>query len=218
VSGQRHPIVGYAPGEVIRCLGGIAAVLIGMHFLLQGIEHFGGGVHYLLLDLFNVDVEDSFPTWYSAALLLACAGLLADLARHPSRDRFRRHWRALAIVFLALSADEIAGVHETLNTVLPFPWTLPAAIALVVFGLAYTGFLRAQDPRTRRAFLIAAAIYVGGAVGIEQALGWFGGSTHQESFAFALWSGAEESAELLGVLVFLYHLLRLGSRESQQIP
>lgn len=208
----------FPAARVTRWLAALAGGLLALHLLLQIVEHFGGGVHYLILDRFNVDVEDSFPTWYSSATLLACAGLLAAIARRRRGDPFARHWWVLSLTFVALSIDETVGLHETLNTVSSIGWTGPAAIAVALFGIGFLRFLRHLPQSARRGFIIAGLCYVGGAIGIEQALGWLGGKTHLESFAYALWSAAEEGAEMAGVLIFLYSLLRLLEDDPATSP
>lgn len=202
--------------RITRWFAGTAGILIAAHLTLQIIEHFGGGVSWLILDRFNVDVEESFPTWFSSAALLLCAVLLGIVAHHRRTERFARHWWGLALGFVALSADEIVGVHEALNTALSFPWTIPAAIATALAGLAYLPFLRHLDRSTRRRFILAGIIYVGGAVGIEQVQEWF--VSDADSFAYALWTAAEEGAEMAGTVLLLGTLFRLLEQESGRAP
>jgi hypothetical protein len=142
--------------------------------------------------------------------------LLGIVAHRRRSERFSRHWLALALVFVGLSADEIAGVHEALNTGLSFPWTIPAAIATALVGLLYLAFLAHLDRSTRRRFILAGILYVGGAVGIEQIQEWF--VTDTDSFAYALWTAAEEGAEMAGAVLLLGTLLRLLEQEAGRAP
>jgi len=192
-------------------------MLIAVHLVLQIMEHFGGGVDTLILDLFDVDREDTFPTWFSSSALLICAALLGIIALQRRGQRFSRHWLTLALMFVALSADEIAGIHETFNMVSPVPWTIPAGIATLLVGLAYLRFLNSLDRSTRHRFILAGILYVGGAVGIEQFQAWFV-QADVDSFAYAIWSAAEEGAEMAGVVVFLGALLRLLDETGGRAP
>ena len=68
--------------------------------------------------LFDVDEENNLPTWFSGFLLsivAVCVWLCARRKR-SDRDSWQVHWYALAIGFLLLSVDEIAGLHETVNS------------------------------------------------------------------------------------------------------
>ena len=117
--------------------------------------------------LFDLNAEANVPTWYSSALLLASASLLASIAyvRRESGDAFRIQWTILALVFLGLSIDGAAQVHELvaqairacLNTdgFLYFAWVIPAALFLVVFAVLYFSFLMDLPAKTRRLFLVA---------------------------------------------------------------
>ena len=72
---------------------------------------------YALLDL---NGDSSIPTWYAAFTLLLCAGLLA-LHGHYSRQRAEAnafHWRLLAWVFVLMSVDEVARIHEIVGSFL----------------------------------------------------------------------------------------------------
>lgn len=203
--------------RITRWFAWIAGLLIAAHLTLQVVEHFGGGMDTLILDLFDVDREDTFPTWFSSSALLTCAALLGVIAQQRRGERFARHWLAMALMFVALSADEIAGIHEAFNTVSPVPWTLPAAIATLVVGLAYLPFLAHLERPIRRRLILAGILYVGGAVVIEQVQAWFI-QADTDSFAYAIWSAAEEGAEMAGAVLFLGALFRLLEEAGGRAP
>lgn len=48
----------------------IAGVLVGIHVLLNVIHYQITELDWLARQIFDVDEEDSFPTWFSAMLLL----------------------------------------------------------------------------------------------------------------------------------------------------
>lgn len=169
---------------------------------------------------FSLVEEANVPTWYSSVALLACAALLAIVARteREAGNRFVLHWNVLALLFLGLSVDEAAALHEMLIEPLRgalgvgglfyFAWVVPALAALAVLGLAYLRFLVHLPPQTRRLFLAAAATFVGGAVGAEMAGGaWVESRGFHNAGSALLWT-VEESLELVGIVVFIYALLR----------
>jgi len=63
--------------------------------LLQSVHYLWHPLPWLLRRIFDVDAEDGFPTWFSAALLLLAAGLLVLKGSRQRRtgDRWAAHWR-----------------------------------------------------------------------------------------------------------------------------
>jgi hypothetical protein len=74
-----------------------------------------------------VDEEDSLPTWYAASALLLTSSLLWLISRRKQTDRdsWVLHWYGLSLAFAALSMDEVAGVHETFNSLVDYSWPIP---------------------------------------------------------------------------------------------
>lgn len=175
-----------------------------------------GAVSYVSLSW-----EGNVPTWYTAALLLFCATLLAICAaeaKHRGGEPVAAWW-ALCVGFLYISMDEVSQLHElaafleTSGGVLYFSWVIPASIVVVVVGLSFMPFLRCLEPRMRWRFVIAGAIYVSGAVGMELPLGWWTHRYGDENLGYALIDWVEETLEILGLTLFALALLeRLRSR------
>lgn len=170
--------------------------------------------------LFTVNSEGKFPTWYSAAMLLACAGLLAVIGLSKRTTRFRWHWCALAVVFAYISVDEAGQIHEEVGTHLQTAlqttgmwtnaWIIPGGVFVIVFGLVMLRFMLQLHRPTRMPFITAGAMYVGGALGMELV-----SSAYLSLHGFDLSAGTyvlmatlEELLEMSGVAVFLYALLK----------
>ncbi len=204
-------------------LGSIALYLCVQSLVGKAVEY-ELGTHstyfiYQFVRLVNVNRESSLPTWYASTLLLIAAVLLAVIA-YAQRFRhapYARHWGGLAAVFLYLSVDEGAEIHEKLTAPLQdefnttgylfFAWAIAGAVFVVVVGLLYLRFVMRLPNRTRALFLLAAALYVGGALGLD-AVGankWYeeGGT----SLTFSAIGTVEEFCEMLGLVVFIYALL-----------
>jgi len=127
----------------------------------------------------NVGKEKSFPTWYSSIALLFCSLLLVIIAKYKRAisDTFTRQWSLLAIIFLFMSIDEIAALHElatvptreALNTggIFYFAWVIPAGILVILFGFYFLRFILHLDPNTRMLFLASAFLLLSGALLIE---------------------------------------------------
>jgi uncharacterized membrane protein len=170
---------------------------------------------------FNVDAEQTIPALYSASALLFCSILLAVIAyaKKVAGERYVRPWGALSIIFLYLSLDEAAMIHErmigplrsALNTsgFLYFPWVIPGAIFVLICLLAFLPFLTHLPAKTRRLFLIAGTIFVGGAICIEifGAPYWELYGNEPKNMTYAMIATVEEFLEMLGIVVFIYALL-----------
>jgi len=163
--------------------------------------------------------EGNVPSWYQSVTLLLAAALLAliALSKRQHHDRFASHWKWLALIFLCLSLDEAASFHELsiqpirealhLSGFLYWAWIIPGiAFALVVF-LLYLRFLAHLPPRTRWQFLIAGAIYIAGAVGVESLEGRYAELHGYENWPYSVLVHFEEFGEMFGILLFLYALL-----------
>ncbi len=179
----------------------------------------GHGHLFGLVDLFYVDVEDNIPTWYSSSMLLVCAlllGAIGSIARRDG-DRFAAHWGALSLLFVCLSLDEAVSIHERVTEllralmnahgVLFFTWVIPGAAMTALLGLAYLRFLAHLPRSTRRLVLLAACLYVGGALGMEMVGGLYVERYNMWNLPYSFLATLEEWLEMQAVVVFVYALL-----------
>jgi len=170
--------------------------------------------------LLNVNNEANIPTWYSTIALLVCVLLLALIAILKKRqgDRFIYHWRGLVLLFLLLSLDEAASLHEKLNAPIRslldldsnglFLWVIPGSIFASTIALIYWKFLSSLPPQTRNLILQSAALYLGGAIGFElftAFLVWNISDLHPTMVVLTI--AIEELLEKLGILTFIRALL-----------
>ncbi len=196
--------------QIMRGLWTAVAVLVGIHVVLTVVHYEFTELPWLFRQIFDVDEEDSFPTWYSAVALFMTA---ACLAVHGWGSASARHegiiaWRGLAAGFAFLSIDEIAGMHETFNSVTEFSWAIPGAAVGAIVGLVYLRFMWRLPRRTAIAFAIGGAIYLGGAVGIELLTEPFLENDALDTLPYNIWTAVEEGMEMGGVLIFLGALLK----------
>lgn len=178
-------------------------------------------LHRKLVPFFSLSEEANFPTWYSASLLLAASLLLFAIARSHRTDETKTlHWRCLGVIFLYMSLDESVQLHEHLGSslktsgVLYFSWVIPAGIAVVLLGLLYLPFLKALPSSFRWGFMIAGALYVGGALLMELPLGAWAELHGHDNPTYALLDWVEETLEMAGVSVFLVYLYRYWTDEG----
>ncbi|MFK3979188.1 hypothetical protein ACI2K4_02290 [Micromonospora sp. NPDC050397] len=174
-------------------------------------------VHFDWLHAFlDMDQEHNLPTWFSSTLLLLSALILVNIGVTATRsgDRFARHWKVLALVFVFLALDEATQIHEAANVlrdtfdltgVLYLSWILVAAPLVLLFALAYLRFLGHLPRPVRLLVLVGGTLYVGGAIGMEVigSLLWDNGPGY-DSMAYALSVAVEEMLEMLGIVAFMY--------------
>lgn len=185
----------------------------------------GGSGTIVLFDLYE---EANVPTWYSSITLLLCSVLLAIIAAAEKRSggRYVLRWGALSIIFLLLSMDEVAQIHDKVDSAmdrffdlggfLTYAWVIPAAAFVLVLALAYLKFFLDLPARTRWLFLVAGTLYVGGALVMEMIAGYYEDShgisdttsgTPLATTVASMLAIGEELLEMGGVVVFVYALM-----------
>ena len=218
-------ILRVSAARVARLLLWAVAALTAAH-LATAVVHYRLGYDRQLglRPLFDLNGEANVPTWFSSALLLAAAGLLALIWRTtpPAARADRRTWALLAAVFAFLAADETAEIHEMLNPLrdlfrddglLHWAWVVPYGIAGLVLLVACLRFLRRLPRRTTALIAGAGALYVGGALGLEMLGGYAMERFGRGSLPVVATYTVEEICEMLGIVLFVYTLLDyLGAR------
>jgi hypothetical protein len=189
------------------------AIVSGLGLAVE-LAHATGAINEQLLVHLSLSYEGNVPTWFSASLLLGCAIAAGAIAHDiPPGERGRRHWWGIAIALGYVSMDEAAEIHEHLGGLIGthgifyFDWVIPATGVLVVLAIVYWPFLWSLPRATRNRLLVAAAIYIGGAVGLELPLGWWYERHGNEGLTYALIDWVEETLEMCGATVALLALV-----------
>ena len=168
-------------GKTYRYLIVVILILCALSLAGQTYRH-SFGLHKTLKGLlpkFDVDKENNVPTWFSSTLLLVCSVILyfIYIQKKVDGDLFSRHWGGLAFLFLCLSLDEAASIHEL--TELPLrrllnatgyltpTWVILGIIFCLVIVLVYCKFLLSIENRFKYLFLISGSLYLAGALGFE---------------------------------------------------
>ena len=198
---------------IMRTLWFIFAALFAAHALTSVINR---GERW-----FHLGSEATVPTVFSAAMFLFAAIVVWLIAAAVRSDggRWWRHWAGLGAVLVFLAIDESTEIHESLidplreawNTsgALFYPWIVPYMIGVGVLGAVYLGFIRDLAPSTRRRFLLAAAVYVFGAVVLEALGGMLiSANDGKATFAYRVAQTVEETCEMIGILLFVDAALR----------
>lgn len=221
------------PRTVARFLLWTALFLVAMHLAGQfSALYLGHKSLHGFVRMFDLNGEWNFPAVFSTGLLLLCSWLIGLIASAKSRagGRYRRHWQVLAWIFLFLAADELMSFHDRLQAplvslfhlsgILYAGWTLPYAVALLVFLFAYRNFILDLPRRYLVLFVLAGAIYVGGAMGFESlgadylySLG--GVAVSDRGVLWVVLYTVEEVAEMGGLILFAYALLSYICTETR---
>jgi hypothetical protein len=244
-----------SPARTAGILGFTALAILFAHVGAVVVDYFVDrfwgdeqvAVWEAIYKVFYVGFDSSIPTWYSSLVLLLCSVLLAAIAvaTKQRNDRYTFHWGLLSFIFLLLSMDEVARIHEgaigevstyvatsmgyTPKNFLSYFWVVPGAIFVLVVLLMYLRFLAHLPKKTLLLFLLAGLIFVGGAIGVEMTNAQLeslllSGATDSNSTSnkvlkvlFLMMITIGEALEMLGVIVFVYALLSYMRNYSNEV-
>jgi hypothetical protein len=211
------------PSRVARVLGTVAVVLvvgsIAGQLTIHLTEH--PSAVDLLAKLLYVDAEQNIPSAFSTFLLLLAALLLAVIAalarKHTSSSA--SHWTILSAGFVFMAVDEAWELHERLIDpvrkllghgnlgIFYYAWTLPGLALVLALAPFFSRFLFHLPAKTRLAFLVAATLYIGGAIGVEAIGGRYHELHGRFNLTYSMIATAEESLEMAGLIIFIWALL-----------
>ncbi|RYE10863.1 MAG: hypothetical protein EOP22_02995 [Hyphomicrobiales bacterium] len=205
--------VRFSPKAILRILWIVTSIVLTLGFLreiigaLQGLQTSQITFFYLALNS-----EVSLPTWWSS-LLLATAGILMIICSYAERAGAHRTWlgwRVLGIGFLYASLDEAAALHEWFGEgfkwlpdstgALNFRWVVVGIPIVIAVGLLFLPFLFRLPRRTAMRLVVAGAVFVGGALGVEM-ISAMVDFAEGRSFTYQLLMACEEAMEMIGVIL-----------------
>lgn len=201
-------------------LAGVAGSLIALGLVACALDVAGrhAGLAYSVIDLFHLGREQTIPAWFSSVLLLTNGFAMACVATSGSDHarRFRTLWWTAVVLFVLLSLDEAASLHERVGSQISrraggthgafrFAWVIPGAIAVVGLVGWYLRFVIDLPPRWRGRLATAAGLYVGGALGCEMIGGAIEESAGHPPLYWAM-QAVEEGLEMSGQILCLHAL------------
>lgn len=226
------PTIRLNPKRILMILAAMIALLVSLSIWGQYLRFFPGSfdIHgpwdefwiNLLMQGFYVDLEANVPTYFNTIILFIPALLLGMIAawKYSIKDKFKIHWAGLAFIFLYLSMDEAAVLHEKLikpmrsmvnfegyGGLFYFAWVIPGIAVVLLFMLAYLQFFLHLENKFKFLFFISLAIYVSGIIGGEMLSGHFAGTIGFKNFTYAMFTSLEESLEWIGCSLTIYSLL-----------
>lgn len=188
-------------------------------------------VRWFMVEMWDLDTEASFGTFYSALALLFIGRLLWHHAKHVKRagEVWCWWWFVLAVGFHWLSLDEIMAGHEVLNEHKSqvalaqgtdrVRWTVDGLWVAGVVGLAFIPFLMHLGTRFATFCIVGGLVYLGGALGVEQATDKYQDWDMLGTTEYLMWVALEEGMEMIGPVIFLagflHYVANARSRPEQ---
>jgi hypothetical protein len=210
------------PSSIARVLGAMAFLLVLASIGSQLMAYLTGHSHiYGLVPLFYLDVEKNLPTGFSTLLLLFAALLLGVIAvlQRKQTDSPVLYWALLSIGCLFMAVDEAWSFHEMLIKpirkllgddnlgVFYYAWVIPGIVLILVLAPFFLRFLLRLPAKTRLTFLMAAILYIGGAIGGELIGGYIDELHGKRNLPYIMIVTVEEGLEMAGVIVLIKALL-----------
>jgi hypothetical protein len=220
------------PSTIARILGAVAFLLVLASIGGQFAKYVYGHSHLKgLVPLFYIDKEENIPTYFSLLLLLFAALLLAviTLLNGKQRTPHVSKWAILSFGFLFMAYDEAFQVHERLVTpvrtllgdsnlgVFYYAWVIPGIALVLVLALFFLRFLLHLPAITRLRFMMAATLYIGGAIGFELIEGRYAELHGERNFTYSMIVTIEESLEMGGLIVFIWALLKYFADNHKEV-
>ena len=196
--------------------------------------------YWELVGLFDMDSEISLYAWYSTTILLfvpACLLMFIGYKKKQSGDKLSWAWFVVGAVFMFLSLDDGAMIHEKLSTINRliglqdllgggiFAWSwwviyLPIAVVLAVVLLKW--FL-SLPTRTKAFICIGILIAVVGQMGMEAVSSMITNSTGE--YIGPVWRGFQKFVGRVGLSVVFFGIVdyiiiskkELFSKETQKL-
>lgn len=218
------------PGRAAAILGAVSVVLVALSLTGQSFRFFTLPFELrnstqeffldLFIDKFSVNTENNFPTYFNT-IILAIASLLAFViasGKHALKDKYRFEWSLLAYVFLYLSLDEAAVIHEQFSRLfkqapdfggwLHYKWLIPGSIAVIVLAALFLRFFLHLGRRYQILFFLSGAFYLLGALGGELFSGRHANAYGTKNLTYTAMTTGEEMLEWLGVILMIFTLLK----------
>lgn len=179
----------------------------------------------------DVDAETNVPTFFSVLLLLISSLLFGFITwiNWKSTAPYLDKWAILSLGFLYIAYDEAFQAHERLIEpirellgnenlgVFYYAWVIPGIIVVLFLTVFFFRFLQDLPNKTRTRILVAAVLYVGGALGIELLGGYYAEIHGTLSLRYTMIVALEEGLEMAGLIVLIWALLKYCAEMYQTV-
>jgi hypothetical protein len=190
--------------------------------ILESVLHYNSRFTRLLVGYFDFNGEGNIPAFFSSIILLIAGGLL--LLIHTQQKKYAetkptKHWLILGLIFVFMAVDENVQIHEhiadfvrpqlgnDLSGLLHWAWVVPYGILTLAVVAYFIGFVLRLPPYTRNLIIVAGALFVTGALGLELVEGYLYKRYGIDHLYNRILYCIEELMEMSGVVLFIYALL-----------
>ncbi|MBL8079819.1 MAG: hypothetical protein JNM55_17765 [Anaerolineales bacterium] len=207
--------------------------LLGQRFRFFGGYSISGPVQEYFLDTFIfeffINNEGNIATFWNTLLLIITSALAFVIAsaKFSQKDKYRFEWLLLGLVFLYLSMDESAIIHEKFSILLKnmpdvngwahYKWIYAGAAAVLLLMVMFIRFYLHLDLRNKILFPVAMSLYLGGAFGGELFSGHYAQANGTKNIVYMLMTHGEELGEHIGIILMIFTLLTYLVRNYSKI-
>lgn len=206
------------PSHVAAWLGAVLVAIALLHGASVFVDRvLGHPVALGFNKMFYLSAEDNFPTLYSSFLMwiIAMVAFAIGIANRQRQLGSVAAWIGIAILFFLLGIDESMSLHEGMSEpireslggvggLLYFAYIIPYGIAICLLTAVYAPFVLKLPTRTRRKVVLAAVLYVTGALLLEAVGGRHYETMEVRDAPYILMITIEELLEIGGLSLFLW--------------
>ena len=217
--------------KIPKILIGIFIILFLLNLLVIIIYHYTDYfLFYGLCLLLDFDYEMNLPTFFSTFILLISALLSYFVYKAHKNNNLNdsKYWLVLSILFLLFSLDEFITIHEIFMVpfreifsikggIFYFAWVIPGIIICLILITYFLKFYLNLPPRYRLLFGVSALLFIFGVIGMEIIGGFFFTEGRSPSLLYRFLTTIEESAEMTGVIIFIWSILEYIYSESRTV-
>lgn len=208
---------------VISLLVNVMLVLLVCHLFACWLFYYNktdtGFIRYLDR-YFNFNLENNFPSYFSALLLFFSALLLALIYKlADGADKYKKRWLLLSVVFLFLSLDEALKIHERIEQVsrlvftnkmngfLFWTWIIPYVLLALIVAIFCFRMVIQLPKAIRNKFILSGSLYVFAAAGTESIEGHLMKITAEDPVVLMITTTIQELLEMVSIIIFISALL-----------
>lgn len=159
---------------------------------------------YPVIDMFDLDEENTIPAWLGSSLLLI-AGTLSFFLYKQDAVENKKCWLGISILLVFLSMDEASMVHERMEI-------LAVSIFAIIFfisgGFSYLKFLFRLNRNVMHCIIFAAIFFVLGSVFVDSLNSPYIQKYGRDNIAYRCLATIEEGFEFTGIFLFLQGLIK----------
>jgi len=212
--------------KIVFALSIFALILILIHIIILIIYFkINDPKVFDFVRMFDLDMERNIPTLFSSFLFAISSFLLYLLSKMENENY--KYWIGLSIIFLFLSFDESAKIHEQIGdytehfvdatNYLYYPWFISYSIGIFIIFLFYFKFFFKMGKKTFLSFILSAMIFITGAIGFDILGANEAFVNSEETILYCLYYTIEESLEMFGLIYFISILSNLITEKYKEV-